>query len=117
MSTKILIVDDEADVRVFLGAVLKKAGYEVISATNGVEGLELAKLEKPALVVLDLVMPKQSGSDFHRSLAEDPELAQTPIIVVSGLAGRQAAVDRAVAVFDKPPNPSEFIAAVKKALA
>ena len=68
MSKKILVVDDEADVRTFLSTVLKKHGYEVIMAHNGGEGLELAKKEKPDLITLDLMMPKQSGTDMYRKL-------------------------------------------------
>ena len=116
MGKKILIVDDEADIRTFLCAVLKKYGYQAVTAQNGVEGLEAAHRERPALIVLDIMMPKQSGPAFHQRLLESEELAETPIIVVSGLAGRGAAVDNAVAVFDKPINPTEFIAAVKKAV-
>jgi CheY-like chemotaxis protein len=117
MSKTILIVDDEADVRTFLSAVCKKRGYRVVTAQNGAEGLELARSERPALVVLDLVMPKQSGAEFYSALAKSGEFADTPIIVVSGLAARDAVVDDAVAVFDKPINPGEFIAAIDKALA
>ena len=116
MSKTVLIVDDEADVRTFLSAVLKKHGYRAITAENGVEGLKAARRDRPALVVLDLMMPKQSGPDFYRELSESGEFADTPIIVASGLAAREAVVDHAVAVFDKPINPNDFIAAVKKAL-
>lgn len=116
MSKTVLIVDDEADVRTFLSAVLKKHGYHPITAENGVAGLEVARRERPALVVLDLMMPKQSGPDFYRELTGSGEFADTPIIVASGLSARDAVVDHAVAVFDKPINPDEFIAAVKQAL-
>lgn len=116
MAKTILIVDDEADVRTFLSAVCKKRGYRVVTAENGIEGLELARAERPALVVLDLVMPKQSGAEFYAALTKTGELGTTPIIVVSGLAARDAVVDDAAAVFDKPINPAEFIAAVDKAI-
>ena len=116
MSQTILIVDDEADVRTFLSAVCKKYGYRVVTAQNGVEGLELARSEHPALVVLDLVMPRQSGAEFYDALTKSGELAKVPIIVVSGLAARESVVDHAVAVFDKPIDPAAFIAAVEKAL-
>ena len=117
MSTKILVVDDEEDVRTFIKTVLKKHGYEVVTATNGIEALEAARREIPALVVLDLMMPQQTGTDFYRGLHKDKRLADTPIIIVSGLPGRQLAVKKAVAVFDKPIDPDELIAAVEKALA
>lgn len=117
MSQKVLVVDDEADVRTFISAVLKKHGYEPITAVNGAEGLQKAREEKPALVILDLQMPHQTGTDFYRNFQKGKELSGTPVIVVSGLPGRQLAVKKAAAVFDKPIDPDEFIAAVEKALA
>ncbi len=116
MNTTILVVDDEADVRTFISAVLKKNGYEVITAHNGAEALKLAKEHQPALVVLDLMMPRQTGTDFYRKLSKDKELSKTPVIVVSGLSGRKLALKEPVAVFDKPIDPDEFIAAVEKGL-
>jgi DNA-binding response OmpR family regulator len=117
MSHKVLVVDDEADVRTFISAVLKKHGYETITAVNGAEGLLKAREEKPALVILDLQMPQQTGTDFYRNFQKGNEFDGTPVIVVSGLPGRQLAVKKAAAVFDKPIDPDEFIAAVEKALA
>lgn len=117
MSKKVLVVDDEADVRTFISAVLKKNGYEPVTAANGAEALELARHEKPALVILDLMMPQQTGTDFYRNFQKGKEFADTPVIVVSGLPGRGLAVKKAAAVFDKPIDPDEFIEAVEKALA
>jgi len=114
--TKILIIDDEADVRRYLTAVLRKQGFETFSASDGVEGLEIARREKPDLVTLDLMMPNQSGTDFYRNLVKDKELGHTPVIVVSGLPGRHLAVKAPAAVFDKPIDPEAFVAAVRAAL-
>jgi two-component system cell cycle response regulator DivK len=116
MSKKILVVDDEADVRRFLTAVLEKRGYETLTAADGREAYEIARRERPDLVILDLMMPNQSGTDFYRRLTKDKELSETPIIVVSGLAGRHLALKEPVAVFDKPIDPDEFGAAVDGAL-
>jgi CheY-like chemotaxis protein len=116
MSKKVLVVDDEADVRRFLSAVLNKAGYETVTAENGSQALEVAKNEKPDLVCLDLDMPKETGTGFYRKFSRGKEYEDTPVIVVSGLAGRDLAVKKPVAVFDKPINPEEFLAAVEKAL-
>ena len=116
MTHKILVIDDEADVRSYLSSVLNKAGYETITAENGLQGLEVAKTEKPDLVILDLMMPKQTGTDFYRKLSRNKELKDTPVIVVSGLTGRHLATKEPVAVFDKPIDREEFLAAVEKAL-
>ena len=117
MSKKVVVIDDEADVRAFVVAVLKKNGYETATASNGSEGLEVVKREHPDLVILDLMMPNQSGTDFYRNLSQNKELSHIPVIIVSGLPGRHLAVKKPAAVFDKPINPPDFIAAVEKALA
>ena len=117
MSKKILVVDDEADVRTFLTTVLEKAGYQTITAKDGVEAYALTQQEKPDLVILDLMMPNKTGTDYTRKLSKDKELSRIPIIVVSGLAGRHLAVKEPAAVFDKPIDPDEFLTAVEKALA
>ena len=116
MTKRILVVDDEADVRRFLTAVLEKRGHETLTAADGREAFEIAEREHPDLVILDLQMPDQSGTDFYRRLAKHKGLQHTPIIVVSGLAGRHLAVREPVAVFDKPIDPEEFGATVDRAL-
>ena len=116
MSKKILVVDDEADVRRFLTAVLQKRGHETVTAADGREAYEIAERERPDLIILDLQMPDQTGTDFYRRLMKHKDLQNTPIIVVSGLAGRHLAVREPIAVFDKPIDPDEFIAAVRSAL-
>ena len=116
MSHTILVVDDEADVRAFLSAVLVKEGYRVVTASDGRRALEVAEQERPDLIVLDLQMPEQTGTDFYRRLTKDEDLRTTPIIVVSGVAGRHLAVTRPFAVFDKPIVPEEFTATVERAL-
>ena len=116
MSKKILVVDDEADVRAFLTAVLTKAEFTVLTAADGGEALAVVEREKPDLVVLDLQMPDHSGTDFYRRLMKQETIRDTPVIVVSGLAGRHLAVSRPYAVFDKPIDPDEFVETVERAL-
>lgn len=117
MSKKVLVVDDEADVRKFLTAVLNKHGYETLTAEDGTQALDVASRERPDLVILDLEMPHETGTDFYRKFSRSKDYRAAPIIVVSGLAGRDLALKKPVAVFDKPIDPDEFIAAVEKALA
>ncbi len=116
MGKRILVVDDEPDVRRFLTAVLERRGYDTLTAADGKEAFDIAERERPDLIILDLAMPNQSGTDFYRRLARDRDLCETPIIVVSGLAGRHLAVREPFAVFDKPIDPEEFGAAVDRAL-
>jgi CheY-like chemotaxis protein len=117
MSHTILVVDDEADVRKFLSAVLEKHGYRVVAAEDGRRAFEEVEKERPDLIVLDLQMPEQTGTDFYRRLLKHEALREIPIIVVSGLAGRHLAVSSPFAVFDKPIDPDEFVATVERALA
>ena len=114
---KILVLDDEKHIVTYLKTLLRQKGYETISALNVEDALEAAHREKPDLVILDLMMPKQTGTDFARKIARDKDLKHMPIIVVSALAARNLAVHKPVAVFDKPIDPEKFIAAVEKALA
>lgn len=116
MAKKVLVVDDEADVRTFLSTLLKKYGYEVVVAANGAEGLEQVKAHRPDLITLDLMMPRQSGTDFYRQLQKDGDLVKIPVIVISGLSGRHLAVPAPFAVFDKPIDPHDFIETVEKAI-
>ena len=113
---KILVLDDEKHIVTYLTTLLRKRGYEAIPAFSADEALETARREKPDLAVVDLLMPKKTGTDFARKLSRDKELKNTPIIVVSALAGRDLAVRKAKAVFDKPIDPDKFIAAVEEAL-
>ena len=116
MSHTILVVDDEADVRKFLTAVLEKYGYRVVAAEDGRRAFEEVEKERPDLIVLDLQMPEQSGTDFYRRLLRHDALREIPIIVVSGLAGRHLAVSSPFAVFDKPEafpaNPDDFAGSI-----
>ena len=116
MSHKILVVDDEVDVRKFLTAVLEKHDYEVVTAEDGRQAFGIAEEQRPDLIVLDLQMPNQTGTDFYRRLMKHDELRKVPIIVVSGLAGRHLAVSDPFAVFDKPIKPEEFVETVERAL-
>ncbi len=116
MAKKILVIDDEADVRTFLTAVLRKNGYETVTADNGRDALEVLRQERPDLITLDLMMPNKSGTDFYRQVSRDEELSKIPVIVVSGTPGRHLAVKDPVAVFDKPIDPIDFINAVWEGL-
>lgn len=78
---KILIVDDSPTERFFLADLLSKRGYAVVTAENGEEALTMVKLEKPALVVMDVVMPGTSGYQATRALARDPATQGIPVIL------------------------------------
>ena len=86
MPKKVLVVDDDPDVRVFSVAVLEENGYVPLEATNGEEGMKLIKKEKPDLLILDILMPRESGIRMYREIKTDKSLKKIPIIVLSGIA-------------------------------
>jgi len=112
MSKKVLIVDDDPDVRLFNTTVVEESGYTPIEAANGVEGLKLVKQESPDLVVLDVLMPKQSGIRLYRELKTDKSLQGIPVIILSGVAQRTfLRSQKALTEFgDKPvPEPESYL--------
>ena len=84
---KILIVDDEPDIVSYLEMLLHDGGYETVTAGNGNEGIEKLKSEKPDLVTLDITMPESSGTRFYKMVKTDPQLAATPVIIVTAVTG------------------------------
>jgi len=82
---KILFIEDEAALQKTLGDVLSQEGYKVLGALNGEIGLNMAKTEKPELILLDLVLPKMHGFEVLKALKEDAETKDIPIIVLTNL--------------------------------
>lgn len=83
MAKRILVVDDEPRVLAVLKKRLESVGYQVTTASDGIEGLARAKSEKPDLVVLDLMLPKKDGFEVCWELQHDPVCHQIPILVLS----------------------------------
>lgn len=83
MSYRILLVDDEPDILEFIGYNLRKEGYEVSTATNGREALEVASTFVPHLILLDVMMPEMDGIATCRALRQHPELDNTIICFLS----------------------------------
>jgi twitching motility two-component system response regulator PilH len=86
MAKKVLVVDDDPDVRLFSVTVLEENGYTPLEAANGEEGLKMIKKEKPELIILDILMPRQSGIRLYRELKTDKSFKNIPIIILSGIA-------------------------------
>ncbi len=82
---KILIVEDEEDVRDYITALFQDQGYEILTAENGKEGFELAKSDKPDLITLDIAMPSQSGMRTFRMFKDSEELKSIPVIIITGM--------------------------------
>jgi len=123
---KILIVDDELDMRIFLCNLLGNCGYEPIDAGDKDEGLQKALSEKPALIILDVTMPKETGIQMYRELKEHEDLKNVPVIMVSTIdkktfsfyqkfhgTPRQKGVPDPGAYLEKPLEAEELINLVR----
>jgi CheY-like chemotaxis protein len=86
MAKKIVIVDDEPDVLMFLQTALEDNGYEVFGASNALDGFRIIKEIRPGLVCLDILMPEESGISLFRKLKTDPGLKDIPVVIQSGLS-------------------------------
>jgi len=86
MGKKVLVVDDDPDVRLFNTTVLEENGYLPLEAENGEEGLQMIKSEKPDLVILDVLMPRQSGIRLYRELKTNASLRDVKVLILSGIA-------------------------------
>lgn len=129
MSKRVLCVDDDPDIRLFVVTVLEENGYTPLTATNGEEGLEIIKKERPDLVTLDVLMPRQSGIKMYRELKTDDTLKNIPVILLSGIARRtflrsQEAltefgsenVPEPEAYLEKPVEPEELAEMINKVI-
>lgn len=82
---RILVMDDEPDVVTYLSTLLGDNGYETMSASNGREGMDIVRYEKPDLITLDISMPEGSGTVFYKQLKTDPDLASIPVVIVTAI--------------------------------
>ncbi|MCP4679639.1 MAG: response regulator [Deltaproteobacteria bacterium] len=118
---KILVVDDEADIRTFLSTVMEDNGATVIQAEDGNKALELARKEKPNLMTLDLSMPGKDGGAVYAALRADPELSKLPVCIVTGKPElRKTIYDRDIprpeGYLDKPVTEKDVLVNVRKIL-
>lgn len=104
--TKILYVEDNEDNIYMLSRRLKRKGFEIVIAGDGVAGIEAARREKPALILMDLSLPKMDGWEATRQLKADAETSAIPIIALSAHAlegEREKALDAGCDDFDTKP--------------
>jgi DNA-binding response OmpR family regulator len=117
---KILIVEDNPDIRNILSMRITINGYQVITAENGQEALDKAKSEKPDLLILDLMLPKINGFEVCRMLKFDDNYKQIPIIILSALDQQQdrekATKSGADAYFIKPFDLELLLTKIKNLL-
>ena len=102
--TKILLVEDSKFLRMATERALSRAGYSVRTAIDGMEAIDLARKEKPDLILLDMLIPKMTGPDVLKKLKKDPATAGIAVVVFTGLSQKNAArlrQDGACAFLDK----------------
>lgn len=113
---RILVVDDEEEALGHLKSILERSHFEVSTATNGKDALELIKNSRPDLVILDIVMPGLDGGDVASALSENPATQNIPVIFLTGiltkeeeLLGKTTGRHRVVA---KPVAPKELLSLI-----
>lgn len=118
---RIVVADDDADIRRLVTFVLRRRGYTVVEAADGDEALAAIRRERPDLVVLDVMMPGLTGPEVARAVAADPTLSATPVILLSakGQASEVAAglASGAREYLIKPFAPRELAMRIEDLLA
>jgi two-component system alkaline phosphatase synthesis response regulator PhoP len=117
MQKTILVVDDEQDIVDLISYNLSKEGYEVATASNGTDAVELAQRMRPDLVILDIMMPGLDGFEVCRTLRQDPSMQSTAIVFLTAKAGE---IDQILGLelgaddyIQKPISPRVLLARVK----
>lgn len=121
MAKKILIVDDDPDAIHILKVVLERGGYRVITARDGHQALQKMNDEEPALILLDIMLPKKSGFEICKIIKADPKRCGIPVLMLTGEASlpslRQAVQLGANDYLVKPIDPASLIRKVEEYLA
>jgi len=118
-SALVLLVDDSADARAMYGEYLRFAGFRVVTAVNGEEALAAAQAEWPAVILMDLAMPRMDGWEAIRRLRADPLTAEIPIVALSAYAfgeeperAREAGADMCLSKPCLPPQVARVVRAM-----
>ena len=119
--TKILIAEDERDIRDLVAFTLRFAGYEVATASNGEEAVELAPKENPDLILMDVRMPRMTGYEACRAMKANPKLKDIPVVFLSA-KGQESEIQTGLEVgaeeyLLKPFAPDQLTERVKAILA
>jgi DNA-binding response OmpR family regulator len=116
----VLIVDDERHITFLLKYKLEDIGLRVLSANNGREGFDLAKDERPSLVITDFQMPYMSGMELARAMRDEPATAEIPLIMVTARAHRVASEELVNTnireLIQKPFSPNRLLALIGEIL-
>jgi CheY-like chemotaxis protein len=117
---KILDIDDSPTVQRLIEMILSAQGYQVVLASDGEEGIAMARAERPAVILVDFVMPKMNGFQVCKTLKEDPEFKDTPIILVTSKGDKVGSkfvdVLGISEYFTKPFQPEELLAKIREVI-
>ena len=119
-SHKILVIDDSRVIRMRVRDMLPQGNFEVIEATDGVEGLDAIRNQKPNLIMLDFLLPRMSGLEVFHEIQASPELQKIPLVLMSGR--REEVTEKIPGPFDyfefiqKPFEQKELIEAIKASM-
>ena len=111
----VLIVDDDARIRALMARLLETSGYKAVEAANGKEALARMRQRRPCVILLDLQMPIMDGLEFRRQQLADPELAEVPVICVTGFYDSSDILrSTGVRCFTKPVQLSALLQAIRE---
>lgn len=115
---KVIIVDDDEDMRTGIVSILKMNGYAVLEADNGTDALDIISAQKPDLIISDVMMPNMNGFMLREMLKENPDTAGIPMIFISGYATDAGAwgSDPSVDYLAKPFTFDELMGVVERRL-
>lgn len=114
-SANILVVEDHSDLREMLAILLESEGFAVRTATNGIEALQCLDRERPALILLDLMMPVMTGDEFRQRQLADPRYRDVPVICMTAAHDGRARAEQLHAdeYFQKPLDFERLITSVR----
>ena len=113
---RILVIDDDNDIREIISAVLAAEGHEVVGAVDGVAALDpLQRDGRPTLILLDMMMPRLDGEGFIKAMRSDPNLADIPVVILTAHPGARAKASElgAAGCLRKPVELTDLLAAVE----
>lgn len=115
MPKKVLVVDDQIHIRKIIADKISRAGYTVITAEDGQEAVDMAKVEKPDLIIMDIMMPRMDGKEAIKILKQDTDMANIPIFVLTAMEFGDNGMELASIgindndIITKPFSPKELL--------
>jgi CheY-like chemotaxis protein len=114
--TRVLVVEDHDDAREMLAVLLELEGFDVFTASNGLEALQILSEARPSLILLDLMMPVMTGDQFRECQLADPRFRDVPVICMTAAHDGRVRAERlqADAYFQKPVDFERLVGAVRR---